>query len=389
VPRDQLKVAHVVLGLQIGGLEMVVANLVRSSRSSPLTQFVLCLDQSGPLADQIAQDVSQIRMVRRQTPLDWTLAIRLALLARRLHIDVFHAHNFTPFMYASLSRLFGGPPVVATFHNTRPEEWRGKRASAMRFLSRRTTTIVAVSEKTGSMLEAMLGSVAVGRLSCISNGVAVDRFYRGSDEERIALRKELGFPGDARVIGSVGRLSPEKDYPTLVRAFQHLNVQNASARLAIAGDGPERCNLQNLVDSLGLQHRVRLAGARQDIDRFLSALDVFALSSSTEGTSIALLEAMASSLPIVATRVGGTIDLITPETDGILVESGNEQELAAAIQRVLSDQTLAVALGSNGRKTVEAKHSVEVMRDGYISIYRDAVNARHRRESESSGRLSR
>src|SRR5258705_2193464 len=117
----QLHIAHVVLGLEIGGLEMVVANIIRAA-APPATHrhSVYCLDRTGGLAGQVEALGAPVTLVRRRVPLDATLALRLARLARRDAVDVLHAHNFTPFMYASLSRLFSpGLRVVATFHNTR------------------------------------------------------------------------------------------------------------------------------------------------------------------------------------------------------------------------------------------------------------------------------
>ena len=368
-----IHVAHLVLGLRIGGLEMVVVNLVNGARQSAVRHSVYCLDEQGELGAMLAGEGTVVRFLNRRIPRDWRLPRRLAQVAREDRVDVIHAHNFTPFVYSTLSHMLSsGPPVVATFHNTRLASWGTRRSSVVRLLSRGVTSAVAVSPQTADVLNGMLNSNAKRRLTVIPNGVDVERFTACPPEVRTGVRRELGFDEDVPLVGSVGRLSPEKDYSTLIQALATCKTTHPSTCLAICGDGPDRPSLEIRVNDLNLQADVRLPGARTDIARFLAALDVFVLSSLTEGTSIALLEAMAASRPIVATAVGGTVDLITHEHDGVLVKSGDAAAIGNAISRMLSDRAKAAQMGVAARDTVNARYSLQAMRDQYDELYRAA-----------------
>jgi glycosyltransferase involved in cell wall biosynthesis len=352
---------------------MVVVNLVNGARRSVIRHSVYCLDEQGDLGAVLANDGTSVRLLNRQTPRDWGLPRRLARQAREDRVDVIHAHNFTPFVYSTLSHILAdGPPVVATFHNTRLASWGRRRRTVVRMLSQVTARTVAVSPQTRDVLAGMMGPIARRRLTCIANGVDVDRFVARPADARRTLRRELGVGEDVPLVGSVGRLAPEKDYATLVRAFAACKASHPAACLAIAGDGPDRSSLDSLVESLRLQSDVRLAGARADVERFLAALDVFVLSSTTEGTSIALLEAMASGLPVVATAVGGTVDLITHEHNGLLVTSADVPGIGHAISRMLSDRTAADQMGVAARQTAESRYSLRSMSDEYNELYRAA-----------------
>ena len=371
---EPIKVAHLVLGLRIGGLEMVVANIVKSATANLFHHSIYCLDETGDLATRLVRHGTPVTLMSRRVPRDWTLGARLATALRRSDVDVIHAHNFTPFFYACLASVAGRIPVIATFHNTHLVNWSRARVAALRTVGRRAAFLVSVSQKTQDVLAALVGSTTDPRLVFIPNGVDLNFFAGESWQVRKKLRESLDLGESDRVIGSVGRLSPEKDYPTLIHAFAQVRKQDESARLIIAGDGPEHTALRSLVESLALQNSIRLLGSRDDVKDLLATFDLFALSSVTEGTSVALLEAMAARLPVVATRVGGNIDLITPGIDGVLVNSQDVTEMATALARVLGDPKLAEALGSRARATIEARYSLQRMSAAYEDLYRRATN---------------
>lgn len=365
-----MHVGHVVLGLDIGGLETVVANLLRAAPLSHIKQTVICLDRPGVMSADLERSGATVRVLRRREPLDPLLPHRLASLARRDNVDVLHAHNFTPFFYSTLARLTAQRlGVVATFHNTRIGDAGLKRRAALRLLAPRDGAIVGVSNQTSTILQSIVGKST--QVSCVANGVDVARFQRVSSD-RDALRAELEIPAGGRIIGSVGRLSPENDYATLIGAFVNVLHAHGSTYLVLAGAGPELNHLQNEAKRHGVGSRVFFIGPRSDVSRVLSALDVFVLSSLTEGTSMALLEAMAAGVPIVATAVGGTTDLIRNEVHGLLVPSQNPDELARAISRVLGERALSVALAAAAATLVRERYSLEAMGDAYLRLYQAA-----------------
>jgi glycosyltransferase involved in cell wall biosynthesis len=201
-----------------------------------------------------------------------------------------------------------------------------------------------------------------GKLSVIENGVDPLRF-RPDPAARAAVRGELGIGAGAWVMGTVGRLAAEKDQALLLRAAAPLLIDDRL--LVLVGDGPERGRLQALAADLGVAARVRLLGARSDVARVLAALDVFALTSRMEGLPVALLEAMASGLPVVATAVGAIPTVLGGH--GLL--GGEEGTLRAHLAALAAAPDRARALGAEGRRRVEAHFSLARMVERYWALY--------------------
>jgi glycosyltransferase involved in cell wall biosynthesis len=179
--------------------------------------------------------------------------------------------------------------------------------------------------------------------------------------------------GGGFVVGTVGRLQPVKDQLTLIRAFARLLKQpgapHAELRLVIVGDGPSRAQLEDAIRTAGLNGRVWLAGAREDVAELMQHFDLFVLSSLSEGISNTVLEAMASALPVVATRVGGNAELVIDGSTGALVPPGDEAALAAAIGTYCSQPSLAREHGAAGRRRIEEVFSVQSMVAAYDAVY--------------------
>jgi glycosyltransferase involved in cell wall biosynthesis len=213
------------------------------------------------------------------------------------------------------------------------------------------------------------------RVHVIANGIDTSSFAPRPGA-RSDLRRELGLPEDAWVVGTVGRLAPEKDQALLVRAMAPFLGERR--RLVIVGDGPERDALSAAIEEVNAARYVRLTGARSDVARLLSAFDAFALPSRTEGLPLVLLEAMASELPVVATSVGGVPDLVVPLVTGLLVPPNDIPAMRAALLALAESPALGHRLGGAGRQRVSALHSVDVMADAYERLYQVARRRRGR-----------
>jgi glycosyltransferase involved in cell wall biosynthesis len=205
----------------------------------------------------------------------------------------------------------------------------------------------------------------------VYNGIDVDEMS-AARQERQDARRELGLGPDDRAVISVGRLSREKDYATLLRALAAL----PGPRLFLVGHGPARGELEALAAELGLGQRVAFLGERNDVPRLLAACDLFALSSLTEGISMALLEAMAGGLPVAATAVGGTPELVIPGETGLLAPPGDPAALAQAMGALLGDVERAKALGAAGATRVAERFSLEAMAKAYAELYRLSLGGR-------------
>ena len=209
----------------------------------------------------------------------------------------------------------------------------------------------------------------------IPNGIDTTSFTPRPDSRRDS-RRELGLPEDAWVVGTVGRLAPEKDQALLVKAMAPLLGERR--RLVIVGEGPERDALSAVIQEAHAESYVRLTGARSDVARLLSAFDAFALPSRTEGLPLVLLEAMASELPVVATSVGGIPDLVVPGVTGLLVPPSDVAAMRAALLSLAESPALAHKLGGAARQRVLALHSVDVMANAYGQLYQAARRRAHR-----------
>jgi glycosyltransferase involved in cell wall biosynthesis len=198
--------------------------------------------------------------------------------------------------------------------------------------------------------------------------------FAPSAAARRRIRRELQIPDEACVVGTVGRLAAEKDQAALVLAMAPL--LSAERRLVIVGDGAERGALEAQIAGIPQGRFISMLGDRRDVESILSALDVFALTSRTEGLPLVLLEAMASELPVVSTSVGGIPDLVTHGATGLLTRHGDG--LTRLLQSVFDDRALARRLGEAGRREVVARYSVTTMAQKYERLYRNLLEDRRR-----------
>jgi glycosyltransferase involved in cell wall biosynthesis len=208
----------------------------------------------------------------------------------------------------------------------------------------------------------------------VANGVDTVRFQ--PLRERDARRRQLGYgPGDL-IFSAVGRLTPVKDVETLLDAFRRLSAQQPHSRLILVGDGPARPALEAQVRQHGLSDRVRFAGHCEDVAPWLGITDVFVHASLMEGTSNAVLEAMAVALPVVATAVGGTPEVVEHEVTGLLVPPASASALSAAMAHYGTDEQARQAHGAAGRERAQTHYPIVKMIDGYVGVYRDALARR-------------
>jgi len=242
--------------------------------------------------------------------------------------------------------------------------------AAFRLLDHRFDHVVAPSK---SILDdlARCGRVPEKRLRLIPNGVDTARFAPMPPDARALGRARLGFEPHHFVLGCVARMVPVKRHHDLIAAFAALSATRPGLRLLLIGDGPAERALQSHAQLAGVGAKVYFLGARQDVDTLLALLDIFVLCSATEGMSNALLEAMATGLPVVATAVGGNPELVLDGEVGLLVAPAAPEELAAAIDCLAADRAAARAMGCRGRERVERWFSDAAMVAGWSGLYQE------------------
>jgi sugar transferase (PEP-CTERM/EpsH1 system associated) len=373
-PEGAIKIAHVVLALNMGGLERVVLRLLARLDRTRFAPIVCALDEPGGLAPELARLGVPLRVVRRRPGVDLGVAVRLATVLRQEGVRLVHTHNAASHLYGSLAahllRGRGGrrPPIVHTKHG-RDEPDKPRRVLVNRLASALCDRVVAVSDDAAAVAVG-IEHVSPRKVMTILNGVDTDEFRPRPDDVG-AAREALGAPREGFHVGCVARLATIKDHRTLLDAFALLRVDRPDAHLTLVGDGPERPSLHERAARPDLAGAVTFAGERSDIAPLLAAFDVFALSSLSEGISLTLLEASSAGLPIVATRVGGNEEVVVDGETGVLVPSADPAAFAAALAALAAGagRPDRAALGAAGRARVERRFSVERMVRDYTELY--------------------
>ncbi|WP_210322513.1 glycosyltransferase family 4 protein [Aminobacter carboxidus] len=283
--------------------------------------------------------------------------------------DVVHTHNGVWNKAAVAARAAKVPAVVNTLHGFalgEPWYYDGLRWWASRY----TDHIAAVS---GPLRDHLIASskVAPAKIHVLPNGIDTLRFAPGNASG--SLRRRLGVSGTTPLVGCIARLDPVKNHAALISAFAKVSTFCPDAHLAIIGDGSLRQALEHQARDAGLGDTIHFTGEIADTSALYRDLDVFALSSLYEGTSISILEALASGTPVVATNVGGNCALLDGGRCGLLVPSGDTHALAEAIASILLNAALGERLAADGRAWTTENFSLEAMVGKYERLYHDLV----------------
>jgi glycosyltransferase involved in cell wall biosynthesis len=317
------------------------------------------------------------------TPLEKTVGPSLRVLAglrssiAKLRPDIVHTHNSTAHYYTAGASV--GLPKV-TLVNTRHGmgcRRDDRRETLFQLAARRTKAVVAVCEQSRARF-VNDGLIAASLARVVPNGIAVDRFEPAGDAERARAKRELGLAPASLTIGTVGRLNWAKDHALLIDSFALMRRSIPDASLVIAGGGELYHDLSGRVQALGLSDCVVMTGDRQDVPLLIRAFDVFAMSSRTEGYSIALLEAAAAGLPMVATDVGGNREIVRHNVSGLLVPHGDARSLADALALLAANKTLRDRMGCAARLWASEHATIESMMNAYTAVYEEALGAKFR-----------
>lgn len=366
-------VVHVMHSLQTGGLENGVVNLVNTADDG-FRHIIVCVTEAGPLRSRVKAAVDVFTLNKRPGH-DLGAFLRLRALLRRLRPAIVHTRNWAAFDAIPAARLAGVRVLVHGEHGREvgdPEGRDARRNRIRRLFAPFVSQFVTVSRDLARWLVEDVGLPA-RKVMTIHNGVDLARFGHGDRRE---ARERLGLPSDTMIVGTVGRLDPVKDQAGLLRAFATVAAEHPGSMLLIAGDGPCREDLSRLVQALGIDGRVRLLGDCRDVPGVLAALDIFALPSIAEGMSNTILEAMASGLPVVATRVGGNPELVEDHVTGRLVVSRDPGALAEAMAAYLDDAHLRALHGKAARQRVTERFSLDRMCESYVDLYRRLLAGR-------------
>jgi glycosyltransferase involved in cell wall biosynthesis len=359
------RVMQLVLSLSPGGTERLVIEIVKSL-SQRIDSVVCCLDEPGAWADELTARGVPVIALGRTAGFHPSLAFKLARLIREHQVQVVHCHHYSPYVYGLLASLVAPVQLVFTEHGRLSDAPPSrKRRLVNPVLARlRRARICAVS---ADLREHMIAEgFPAKQVGVTYNGIEPGR--RPGAAERQAARSALGVPADAFVVGTVGRLDPVKNLGIVEQAHAELVARHPHIRTVIVGDGPERAALQARAQDLGISDSIIFAGYRQDVRFLMSAFDLYVNSSTYEGVSLTILEAMASALPVIATPAGGNPEVVMDQETGLLVPD-RPRAFAEAISRLMHDDFRRHTMGEAGRFRVKRHFSISRMVEEYAALY--------------------
>jgi glycosyltransferase involved in cell wall biosynthesis len=364
-----MRILQLIGNLDASGAETVAVNLANGLHDRGHVVLV-CTRTIGPLAERLR---APFRIVQKHATIDWKYIRDLCALVREHDIDIIHTHLFGNDVYGAVVAALTGRALITTIHGADAIR-TAKRRYAYQVIGRMADRVVAVSGALYSQFEASRWATPK-KMVLIPNGVAL----AGPGVRSERLRAELGLDASHLIVGAVGNIKRVKGYEVLIPAFAAVRAQIENTVLLIAGaneDDDYFRELNNLVLEYGLGNTVRFLGSRPDVPDVLKALDVYVVASHYEGTSLALLEALASEAPVVATNVGGNASVVKDGETGLLVPAADETALSDGICRILREPGLGRRLGCAGAALIRSTFELELMVERYETLCNEVISAR-------------
>lgn len=359
-----MKIVHVVYSLEMGGAEVLVAQLARIQRANGHDVSICAYSKLGPIGEQLSAEGFSIYVPGEAHPARTML--RYLQHFRRVRPDVVHCHNPAPTLQAALpGRLAGARCVLATRHSLVEPPYDRNAEIKFSIIARLACNwIVGICDITAQNLRGA-PIAAADKIVRVYNGVVpVIRMEAGSPEQLEPIAHPKCF-----TLLFVGRLATIKNLETLIRAFAHASAELPNIRLWIVGDGPVRPALESLAAELGQSDRIRFWGQRMDTAAFFSAADCFVMSSVSEGLPMSLLQAMSLGIPAITTDVGGMAEVLTLAQSGLRSPVGDHAAYADAILRIATDSALRAHLSANALTAYHQHFTLAQMDRAYMELY--------------------
>jgi sugar transferase (PEP-CTERM/EpsH1 system associated) len=372
-----LKVMHVVNSMSLGGTEKAVLRLA-TALTAGFEHRICCIRGFDPQLTKSWLATEQVVSLNLRSSRFSFFVPALLRAIGSYKPDVVHSRNWGAIEAVLAARMAGVPVVIHSEHGYEIESLSRTpvRQKWMRRLVCSTADAVFTVSRELRGFHASQAGVRPEKIRVLSNGVDTQTFAP-SRQSREQIRSELGISSADFVVGAVGRVVPIKDYATLIRAAGKLAEGGRNVKLLLVGDGPELPSLRELAQSLpSMGHRFLAVGRRDDVSTLLTGMDVFVQTSLGEGMSNTVLEAMASGLPAVVTRVGGNPEIVTPGC-GWLFDPGDVQHLSQLLLMLAGDRNLCARVGQAARSRVEEAFSHEIMLENYRQLYMELAHKKH------------
>lgn len=355
-----------------GGAETVFIDLATRLPKDKYRSVVVIRGKGWVYDELCSRGISPI-LLDAKGSFNWRYLLALRKIIKSEKVDLIQSHLLGSNVYCSLAGLLTGKPVITIFHGmvdvSEKESFLGLKFG---LINRGASRIVAVSESLGQEIAGRT-PLNSNKMEVIYNGIDTAIFERKKSDD---FRQQFAWEEDDLIIGSLGNIRPAKAYDVLLQAVAMLDNQRHTCRFVIAGQGeskgkPSRLyqHLLDLRESLGLQEQVKFIGFVDDPADFLSKVNLFLLSSSSEGFSISTIQAMASSLPVIATRSGGPEEIVRHQQDGWLVEKNDPAAIAEAINMLSENPERRDMLSNNAKLKVDNTFGLEAMLGAYQALY--------------------
>lgn len=361
------RVMHVILTLGVGGAEQLVYRMVTSCTDAN-RPVVCCLLFLGELGEQLKREGGSVYCRNHNGGMDFGIISWLKQIIIDEKIDVVHAHTYSPLFYSvPAAKLVGGVKVVYTEHGRLyPERSNWKHSLINPILALGTDHMVSISESTAKAMN-KYDNFPLNRIKVIHNGISIPDIEQKVDF--LAKKRSLGLAESCRVIGTAARIEEIKNIPMMLRAFQHVLDEIPDTCLLIAGKGSKEQELKSYAEELGISQKVKFVGLRNDLWEIYQIMEIFLLSSFTEGISVTLLEAMASGVPAVVTDVGGNSEVVVDEVTGCLVPLNDDGAMAKSIVELLKNREKSLGYAAGAKERVANDFSFDGMMKSYEMLY--------------------
>jgi len=304
---------------------------------------------------------------------------RLYRLFKHEKPDIVHTHTAKAGTVGRIAASLAGVPIVVhTFHGHVLHGYFGPIKNTLfrnieKFLARRTTAVIAVSETCRrDLIE--YGIVQPDRIRTIPLGLELGSFAQSDPDSRKQLREEWGVPGDAFLVGMIARMVPIKRHEDLFHAIPIVLESYPDTYFVIAGDGELRTKLEKLAQELKITHRCIFAGFRHDRERVYQAIDLTVLTSVNEGLPVAVIESLSAGKPVVATRVGGVPELVEEDRNGYLAEAGKPQSIADGLIKAAADPGKTRIMGRSAQQTTLQKYAIQRLITDIENLYSELLS---------------
>lgn len=363
-------VVHLIYRLDIGGLETLLVDTINRMPTERYRHAIVCLTGYTDFAQRIRRPDVELFALNKAPGLAPDVHLRLFKLLRRLRPTVLHTYNLGTIEYQAVALVAGVPVRIHAEHGrdaSDPQGLNRKHNLLRRLLAHAIDRYVPVSKDLAHWLDREV-RLPARKVETILNGVDTERFHAAAPLDAAAAA--WGADG-AFVIGAVGRLQDVKNHAGLIDAFVRLRarIPERKLRLVLVGDGPLRAGLEQQAAASGAGADIVFAGALDNVAAVLRGFSLFVLPSIAEGTPVTLLEAMASELPVVATRVGGIPEVVEHGVQGTLVAPGDPEALAQALGAYVRDPALGAGHGRAARVRIESHYSMSAMLAAYLALY--------------------